>query len=119
MGTDTMVRLEGMEFRAFHGCLDSERTEGNRFRVDVAYDYDLSAAAISDDIADAVDYSAIYGIVKREMGRRANLLEKVACRIAEAIKKDFPKILSGSVTVTKFNPPVGGPVESSSVTIDF
>lgn len=114
-----MVRLTGMEFKAFHGCLESERTEGNRFGVDVEYDYDLSAAAMSDDIADAVDYSMIYDIVRREMEIPSNLLENVAYRISVAVRKTFPSITSGRVTVTKYNPPVGGKTESSSVTIDL
>ncbi len=119
METEEMVRLSGMKFRAFHGCLESERTEGNLFSVDVEYDYDLSTAAQSDDIADAVDYSQIYAIVRREMEIPSNLMENVVRRISEAVSKAFPQITSGRVTVTKYNPPVGGETESSSVTIDF
>lgn len=114
-----MVRLTGMEFKAFHGCLESERTEGNKFGVDIEYNYDISTAAISDDIADAVDYSQIYAIVRREMAIPSNLLENVAHRISTAVRETFPRITSGRVTVTKYNPPVGGKTESSSVTMDF
>lgn len=28
------IELTGMEFHAYHGCLESERTEGNTFIVD-------------------------------------------------------------------------------------
>lgn len=119
MGTDIMVRLNGMEFYAYHGCLESERRDGNRFRVDIEYDYDMGRAASSDDLSEAVSYADIYGIVKQQMAVPSNLLENVAYRILEAIKAAFPKITSASVTVTKFNPPVGGETGSASVTYSF
>ena len=114
-----MVRLEGMEFKAFHGCLESERKEGNRFRVDLEYDYDISKASETDDLTFAVDYSAVYDTVAGEMGKQSYLLENVATRIARAVKTGFPRITSGRVTVTKFNPPIDGFAESSSVSVDF
>ena len=64
---DAKIELKGMEFRAFHGCLEEEKRDGNLFRVDLSYVYDASAAAASDVIADAVDYSAVYEAVAREM----------------------------------------------------
>lgn len=114
-----MIRLDGMEFKAFHGCLESERKEGNRFRVDLEYDYDISKAAETDDLAFAVDYSAVYDTIAAEMGKQSCLLENVAARIARAVRTGFPRITSGKVTVTKFNPPLDGFTESSSVSIDF
>lgn len=114
-----MVRLNGMEFHAYHGCLESERRDGNRFRVDVEYDYDMTEAAKSDNLDYAVNYADIYNIVKEQMAVPSNLLENVAYRITEAVKRSFPKITSMTVTVTKFNPPVGGEAESSSVTYSF
>ena len=59
-----MVRLNNMEFYAYHGCLDSERREGNRFRVDFAYDYDMRKAARSDELREAIDYGVVYDIIK-------------------------------------------------------
>ena len=114
-----MVRLDGMEFKAFHGCLESERTNGNRFRVDLEYDYDLTRAAATDNLEYAVDYSAVYSTVAAEMKKQSYLLENVAARIASAVKSGFPRIKSGKVTVTKFNPPLDGVAESSSVSVDF
>ena len=114
-----MVRLENMRFYAYHGCLPEERRCGNDFLVTVEYDYDMLAAASSDDLSLAVDYSAIYRIVAGQMAEPSNLLENVALRIARAVREAFPQIKGGSVTVVKMHPPVEGVCERSSVTLEM
>lgn len=113
----TKVELSGMEFFAHHGCLEAEKREGNTFRVDVEYNYDAAGAAKSDNLDDAIDYSAVYDIVRREMGIPSNLLENVAFRIKTAIESEIPGVLDVKVSVSKRNPPVGGPCEWSKVTM--
>lgn len=119
MGIDAMVKLEKMKFHSFHGCLPEERRDGNTFYVTLEYDYDMKPAAESDDLSLAIDYSVIYKIVARQMEHPSLLLENVALRIAGAVKEAFPRICKGRVTVVKMNPPLGGPCENSSVTMDF
>lgn len=114
-----MIRLSNMEFHAFHGCLESERREGNRFKVDFECDYDMQQAAVSDDLKYAVNYAVIYDIVKEQMAVPSNLLENVAFRILKAVRRSFPNLERATVTVTKFNPPVGGRCESASVTMSI
>ena len=116
---DNMVRLNNMEFYAYHGCLESERLEGNRFRVDFAYDYDMRKAARSDELREAIDYSVIYSIIRDEMQIPANLLEHLANRMLNAITEHFPRIEYAELTVTKYNPPLDGKVESTSVTVVY
>lgn len=114
-----MVRLNNMQFRGHHGCLESERRDGNWFRVDFAYDYDMRKAIRTDDLNDAIDYSAIYEIIKQEMAVPANLLEHLAGRILDVLTDRFPRIERAELTVTKFNPPLDGKVESTSVTVTY
>ena len=114
-----MVRLNNMTFYGHHGCLESEKRDGNWFRVDFAYDYDMRKAIRTDDLLDAIDYSEIYEIIKQEMAVPANLLEHLAGRILDALTDRFPKISYAELTVTKFNPPLDGPVESTSVTVVY
>lgn len=113
------MRLNNMEFYAFHGCLEHEKERGNRFRVDFECEYDMAAAGQSDSIEDAVNYESIYNLIKEEMGVQANLLEHLTYRILNNIKRSFPMIESATVTVTKYNPPVIGQVESSSITLSY
>lgn len=108
-----------MEFYAYHGCLESERREGNRFRVDFAYDYDMRKAARTDELREAIDYSVIYEIIRDEMQVPAHLLEHLASRILNNITDHFPRIEYAELTVTKYNPPLDGKVESTSVTVVY
>ena len=114
-----MVRLNKMEFFARHGCFESERRDGNWFQVDFAYDYDRRKAARTDDLRDAIDYGVIYDIISREMAKPANLLEHLADRILNAVTDHFPAIERAELTVMKFNPPLPGRVESTSVTVTY
>ena len=110
------IELAGMEFHSFHGCLESERREGNTFVVDFVCDCDLTAAAGSDSLEDTLDYSAIYRIVASQMSTPSNLLEHVASRIVDAISAAFPELGAFKVTVSKKNPPVQGPAAWARVT---
>lgn len=113
------VELCGMEFFAFHGCLESERREGNLFVVDVRFKCDITSAAESDDLAGTVNYAEVYDIVAEQMSKPSNLLEHVAARIAEELRSSFPQMLSLSVCVAKRNPPVNGPAAWSKVTVEL
>ena len=108
-----------MEFYGRHGCLEHEQRDGNWFRLDLAYDYDMRKAARTDALEDAVDYSQIYELIREEMDIPARLLEHLASRILDRITDRFPIIEYAELTVTKLNPPLDGRVESTSVTIIY
>ena len=63
------IELEGMEFKAYHGCLEQEKIRGNSFTVDFQGELDLSAAAASDNLNDTLNYADIYEIVAEEMSK--------------------------------------------------
>ena len=71
------IELEGMEFKAYHGCLDQEKVRGNAFTVDFRGQLDLSKASESDNLNDTVNYGEIYEIVAEEMSIPSELLENV------------------------------------------
>ena len=112
------LELEGMEFRAHHGCLERERVAGNDFVVDFRGEVNMSAAAQSDRLEDAVNYALIYEVVAEEMAKPSDLLEHVAGRIVKAIAEKFPEFVSFSVRVSKKRPPVAGIVQWSRVTLN-
>ena len=112
-----VIELEGMEFKAYHGCLEQEKVRGNSFTVDFRGELDLSAAAESDLLDDTVNYGEIYEIVADEMSIPSELLENVASRIVKAIEQKFPELVSFSVRVSKKRPPVDGVAQWSRVTL--
>ena len=112
------IELCGMRFFARHGCLESEKKEGNRFIVDFKAVYKVRRPAMTDDIQDAADYSIIYELIRKEMETPSELLEHVAKRILNAVRDRFshafPLI---KVTVTKCDPPIGGPCEGAKISV--
>ena len=112
-----IIELEGMEFKAYHGCLEQEKVRGNSFTVDFRGELDLSAAVLSDNLNDTLNYSEIYDIVAEEMSIPSELLENVAGRIVHGIEKRFPELISFSVRVSKKRPPVDGVAQWSRVTL--
>ncbi len=111
------IALEGMVFHSYHGCLPEEKVTGNTFVVDVTIQTDTSKAESTDNLNDTINYSEVYSTVKKEMETPSKLLEHVAGRIIQSLKKDFPEIENVQVKVTKLNPPVGGEVSKVSLTL--
>lgn len=113
------VELVNMEFYARHGCFEEERIIGNRFVVNLRVQGDFSAAARTDDLREAVNYQELYDIVKREMDIPSRLLEHVAGRILAGIRERFPRAAHAQVGIDKLNPPLGGQVGASRVTMGY
>lgn len=112
-----IIELENMEFFARHGCFEEEKVIGNRFVVNVSLEVDIEKPAKSDSINDALNYQQAYLLVKQEMEKPSNLLEHVAGRIINTLYDTFPQLKKATVKVCKMNPPVGGKVGSSSITL--
>ena len=73
-----------------HGYHDAEKELGQRFELDVELYVDISAAAESDALADAVNYEKVYLLVERVMREdRYSLLEALATDIAASIYEEF------------------------------
>ena len=75
------VYVENIQVYAYHGCLPEEALIGSDYRVDVWVESDLSVSAVSDQLADTIDYVTLCACVREEMGTPSKLLEHVAQRI--------------------------------------
>ena len=62
-----------------------------------------------------VNYGDLYKIVATEMEKKTRLLEHLAGRMIEKTLIQFPQIQAVEVSVSKYNPPVGGVCERSRV----
>ena len=82
------IELVAIELRGFHGVLDDERRQGQRFRFDVSVEVEEPDA---DDIDAAVDYRDLVACVREVSdGKRFQLLETLAAAVAEELKRRFP-----------------------------
>ena len=83
------ITLRGMQFFGRHGVQLEERMEPQPFEVDVILRGDLSRPAASDDLADTMDYSAVFATVQGIVeGRSFRLIEALAGAIADALLAD-------------------------------
>ena len=106
-----------MSFYGYHGESQAERTLGNRFFVDVEMRMDLSIAGRSDAIADTLDYSRAFAIVRTIVeDEQYSLIEAIAARIAERVLAQ-PGIDSVKVRVGK-QPPIAGMIDRCWVVIE-
>lgn len=80
------VTIQDLRVNAVIGTLPEERERRQQLVLEIAFDFDASQAAASDDLASSVDYSAVERIAVEtaETGRCA-LLETLAARLAERI----------------------------------
>jgi 7,8-dihydroneopterin aldolase/epimerase/oxygenase len=111
------IEIEGMHFYAYHGYFEVEQVVGSEFSVDVYIETDCSRAAASDKLEDALNYQAVFDVVKREMQVKSHLLEHVAKRILDALFVEFQFTEKIKVKVSKLNPPMGGQIDRASVTL--
>ena len=111
------ITLTGLTVFAHHGVFEHERVHGQEFIVDLVVEFDMRAAAVSDDVADTVDYGALALTVAAEVRRDpVNLLETVAERVASAILTDA-RIDAVEVTIHKPQAPIETAFADVSVTI--
>ena len=111
------VELRGLEVFGYHGVDEEERRAGQPFLYDVLLD--VSDAALSDQIEDAVDYRQVAARVREVSDSRSfNLLEALAAAVADAVAESFP-VERVRVRVRKPNVrPAGLAVEWSAATVE-
>lgn len=109
------IKLEGLEFFAYHGFYKTEREVGRKFGVDVEVTVDFSKAAKDDSLHDTINYENVYRIVKEEMAVPVKLLEYLADKICTKMLMSFHNIEDVHISIRKFNPPIGGICKSATV----
>jgi len=102
------ITLRGMRFLGRHGVDLEERLKPQPFEVDVILRGDLSAPAASDDLADTIDYSAVFMTVQHVVeGQSFRLIEALAGAVADAVLAD-PRIADVEVRIRKPRAPLPG-----------
>jgi len=109
------IKLSDMQFYAYHGCFEEERTVGTHFVVECTLEMDCTEAAIQDDLAQTINYQEVYFLIAQEMEQPSAILEHVAYRIIKRLHSQFPKVEKINVAIHKINPPLGGKIGKVSV----
>lgn len=111
------ISLEGLEFFAYHGAYIEEQKIGNRYSVDIIIDTDFTLAAETDRLKETVNYEDVYEHIKEVMHQKHRLLEHIGYSIIERIRIQYPNVQLVEVSVSKFNPPIGGVCERARITL--
>ncbi len=112
-----IIALEGLEFFAYHGFSDEEQKTGNRYSIDIAVTADVTGAAQRDRLSLTINYAELYRLAAEEMLHKARLLEHIAERIINRIYTLYPTVELVEVSVSKYNPPIGGVCTRAKVTL--
>jgi dihydroneopterin aldolase len=101
------IFINDLRFFGFHGVLPEEAVLGQRFRVDLVAELDLSEAGRSDDLEKTVHYGEIAMLVE-EIGKthRYKLIEALAEAMAKAVFEAYPPIDRLTIRITKPEAPV-------------
>ena len=107
------IELRGIELHGYHGVLEHERSEGQRFLFDV--ELEVGDAGSSDRLEDAVDYREVVACVREvSEGRAYRLLEALATALADAMLQRFA-VERVEVRVRKPDVVLEAPVEWAAV----
>jgi dihydroneopterin aldolase len=111
------ILLFGVEAYAYGGVTEAERQIGQRYRLDLELNLDLSRPGASDDLNDTVSYADVQRhAVEALRSRPFNLIESAATRIAGVLLDAFP-VDGVTVRLHKLLPPIDGVVASAGVEI--
>ncbi|KQU50235.1 hypothetical protein ASG72_19405 [Bosea sp. Leaf344] len=105
---------------AYHGCFAEEERLGQRFLLDIVLATDIRASALSDALADTVDYGLAVAVATEAFtSRRYNLLEAAARGVARALLDNFASVTRVEVTLRKPAPPIHANLASVGIRLDF
>ena len=114
--TDELAVL-GIECFGHHGVFEFEKREGQQFLVDLVLGIDTSAAALSDDLRDTVDYGSLVASVKAAVENDpVDLIETLAQRIATVCLTDG-RVEWAKVSVHKPDAPIDATFSDVTLTI--
>lgn len=112
-----LIRLQGIDVYAHHGVHPAERELGQRFVIDVELGADCAPAARTDDLALALDYTAVHRRLSAATAETSfHLLEALAEHLCLVLLREFA-VEEAVVTVHKPNPPIPNFLGRASVTL--
>lgn len=109
------IQLHDMEFYAYHGHFKEEQEVGNYFLVNVKLKTDITKAAQTDNLDDALDYQKVYRLIEQEMKQKSFLIEPLLMRIVRKLFDEFSQLEYLELEISKINPPLGGKVNRISL----
>ncbi len=115
----SILEVRGLRVLGTHGVLPAEKETPQPFEIDLDLYYDMTLAAVSDALADAVDYGAVVEAAAAVIqGPHVELIERLALLVGEAALLVDARIEEVDVVVRKLEPPVPYDIGSAGVRIN-
>jgi dihydroneopterin aldolase len=99
------IIIRGLRCRGRQGTTPTEQQQAHDYLVDVALSVDIAEAVAKDDLAAALDISAVAACVREEVARRPRVLvERITADVARALLTRFERVSEVTVKVEKPEP---------------
>lgn len=112
------VSLKEARFFAPIGYYEEEQIVGNEFYVSIDVCFAFHAGE-TDNLGNTLNYEELYRIAAKIMAQRRRLLESAAAEILEEIRQSVGYAEMIEVVIRKSNPPFGGDLYSSQVSLRY
>ena len=112
------ICIEKLEVQCVHGVLPEEKKTPRPFLFDIEMETDSEDAALRDDLALTVNYSAVCALIAEVATAKSyDLIEALARECALSVLEKFPRVISVKVTVNKPFAPV--PAKFSNISVCY
>lgn len=110
------VIIEQLELHAYHGWHPHESEFGQPYTIDLELLTDLTRAAGTDHLSDALDYGAIVSTTRRIFtSKRHKLVESAGVELARGLLAEFPEVDEVFVRLLKLKPPIPERIAAAGV----
>ena len=105
------IKIRQLEVFAYHGCMEEEKINGQKFYIDMDLCTDMRKSGVSDELEETVNYAEVCSFVDKYLKEhRFNLIEAAAEHTVRELLKRFPKIKGADMTINKPSAPIGLPL---------
>ena len=108
------IQLVDVLLHGYHGLFEEEKLVGNTFKINVTVVY-LPATFPITNLADTIDYGAVFQILQTHMQVATPLLETLAANFCISVFEKFNTADEISIHIQKMVPPIAGMVGSVAV----
>ena len=112
------VALREVRFFSPIGFYEEERVIGNEFFVNLEVEFPFQNSD-AEDLDNTINYESLYQILVEVMTPKRKLLESVLEDILDRVLKNYLFIHKALVSIRKINPPFGGDLANSEVTLVY
>lgn len=113
------IHIKNCAFYGYHGVFDFEKAKGQNFFIDAVLTIERPPDFGDDKLENTVHYGLVFELIDHITTKeRYDLIETLAFEIGQRICKEFPTVISASVTVRKPDAPIEGEFDYVEVNVE-